>query len=145
MAEPDRPVPHRPGAVSLFFVAKAGVFAVGFWSWLVVLVVTGDTVTGAHVLAATGAVTTSLVGVVLGVRLALQRSAAARHAEVRRLLVDISWNAFTAAGNAGTSGTVVPFPTLSGDDERGVRERVSSVFDRSTGDRPGGRSGDRRR
>ncbi|MEU7616760.1 hypothetical protein AB0M91_17935 [Micromonospora rifamycinica] len=145
MAEPDRPVPHRPGAVSLFFVAKAGVFAVGFWSWLLVLVSTGDRVTGAHVLAAAGAVTTSLVGVVLGVRLALQRSAAARHAELKRLLVDISWNAFTAAGNAETSGTVVPFPTLSGDDERGVRERVSSVFDRSTGERPGGRGGDRRR
>ncbi|WFE62456.1 hypothetical protein [Micromonospora sp. WMMD714] len=145
MADPDRPVPHRPGAVSLFFVAKAGVFAVGFWSWLLVLVATGDRVTGAHVLVAAGAVTTSLVGVVLGVRLALQRSAAARHAELKRLLVDISWNAFTAAGNAETSGTVVPFPTLSGDDERGTRERVSPVFDRSTGERPGGRGGNRRR
>ena len=103
------------------------------------LVLTGDGVTGAHVLAAAGAVTTTLVGVVLGVRLALQRSAAARHAELKRLLVDISWNAFAAAGNAETSGTVVPFPTPPGEDERGARERVSSVFDRGTGERPGGR------
>ncbi|WP_328342713.1 hypothetical protein [Micromonospora sp. NBC_00421] len=146
MAEPDRPVPHRPGAVSLFFVAKAGVFALGFWIWLLVLVATGDgAATGAHVLAAAGAVTTTLVGVVLGVRLALQRSAAARHAELKRLLVDISWNAFAAAGNTETSGNVVPFPTSPADDERGTRERVSSVFDRSTGERPGGRGGDRRR
>ncbi|WP_432900784.1 hypothetical protein ACQP1S_28435 [Micromonospora matsumotoense] len=139
MAEPDRPVPHRPGAVSLFFVAKAGVFALGFWSWLLVLVLTGDGATGAHVLAAAGAVTTTLVGVVLGVRLALQRSAAVRHAELKRLLVDISWNAFAAAGNAETSGTVVPFPTSPGEDERGARERVLSVFDRGTGERPGRR------
>ncbi|SCE97219.1 hypothetical protein GA0070216_103446 [Micromonospora matsumotoense] len=139
MAEPDRPVPHRPGVVSLFFVAKAAVFALGFWTWLLVLVLTGDGVTGAHVLAAAGAVTTTLVGVVLGVRLALQRSAAARHAELKRLLVDISWNAFAAAGNAETSGTVVPFPTPLGEDERGARERISSVFDRGTGERPGRR------
>lgn len=145
MAESDRPVPHRPGAVSLFFVVKAAVFALGFWSWLLVLVFTGDAVTGAHVLAAAGAVTTTLVGVLLGVRLALQRSAAVRHAELKRLLVDISWNAFTAAGNAELSGTVVPFPTASGDDERGPRERISSIVDRGPGERPGGRSGDRRR
>ncbi|MEV6706458.1 hypothetical protein [Micromonospora wenchangensis] len=145
MAESDRPVPHRPGAVSLFFVVKAAVFALGFWSWLLVLVFTGDAVTGAHVLAAAGAVTTTLVGVLLGVRLALQRSAAVRHAELKRLLVDISWNAFTAAGNAELSGTVVPFPTASGDDERGPRERISSIVERGPGERPGGRSGDRRR
>ncbi|MEV0942503.1 hypothetical protein AB0I90_19290 [Micromonospora wenchangensis] len=145
MAESDSPVPHRPGAVSLFFVVKAAVFALGFWSWLLVLVFTGDAVTGAHVLAAAGAVTTTLVGVLLGVRLALQRSAAVRHAELKRLLVDISWNAFTAAGNAELSGTVVPFPTASGDDERGPRERISSIVDRGPGERPGGRSGDRRR
>ncbi|WP_431885601.1 hypothetical protein [Micromonospora wenchangensis] len=145
MAESDSPVPHRPGAVSLFFVVKAAVFALGFWSWLLVLVFTGDAVTGAHVLAAAGAVTTTLVGVLLGVRLALQRNAAVRHAELKRLLVDISWNAFTAAGNAELSGTVVPFPTASGDDERGPRERISSIVDRGPGERPGGRSGDRRR
>ncbi|WP_244252650.1 hypothetical protein [Micromonospora antibiotica] len=139
MAEPDRPVPHRPGAVSLFFVAKAGVFALGFWSWLLVLVVTGGGVTGGHVLAAAGAVTTTLVGVVLGVRLALQRSAAARHAELKRLLVDISWNAFAAAGNAESAGTVVPFPTTSVEGERGERDRVPTVFARGPGEWPGGR------
>ncbi|MEH0983691.1 hypothetical protein [Micromonospora sp. CPCC 205556] len=142
MAEPVRPVPHRPGAVSLFFVAKGAVFALAFWIWLLVLVLTGDEATGAHVLAATGAITTTLVAVVLGARLALQRSAADRHAELKRLLVDISWNAFAAAGNAETSGTVVPFPTSPAEDERSSRrggERVSA-FDRGhSGERPTGR------
>ncbi|MEV5447691.1 hypothetical protein AB0N23_35025, partial [Streptomyces sp. NPDC052644] len=100
MAESDSPVPHRPGAVSLFFVVKAAVFALGFWSWLLVLVFTGDAVTGAHVLAAAGAVTTTLVGVLLGVRLALKLCAAVRHAEFKRLLVVICWNAFTGGGKA---------------------------------------------
>ncbi|MGK5445339.1 hypothetical protein ACSNN7_26430 [Micromonospora sp. URMC 105] len=146
MADPVRPVPHRPGAVSVFFVAKAAVFALGFWIWLLVLVLNGDEATGAHVLAATGAITTTLVGVVLGARLALQRSAAVRHAELKRLLVDISWNAFTAAGNAETSGTVVPFPSVSSDDEHPPRERVSVVDRVQAGERPGrDRGGDRRR
>ncbi|TDB99853.1 hypothetical protein E1091_06045 [Micromonospora fluostatini] len=121
MPEQDRS-PHRPGAVSLFFVAKAGVFAAGFWIWLLVLVLTQDGATGAQVLAAAGATTTTLVGVVLGARLALQRNAALRHADLKRLLVDISWNAFAAAGNAETTGpgTVVPFPTRPGEHERGT-------------------------
>ncbi|MEH0844693.1 hypothetical protein V6U81_20110 [Micromonospora sp. CPCC 205711] len=149
MADLVRPVPHRPGAVSLFFVAKAGVFALACWIWLLVLVLTGEEATGAHVLAAAGAVTTTLVAVVLGIRLALQRSAAVRHAELKRLLVDISWNAFTAAGNADTQGKVVPFPTQPAEDDkpsyRGHGDRVS-VFERGVqGERPGGRNGDRRR
>ncbi|MEV0157356.1 hypothetical protein AB0H57_27010 [Micromonospora sp. NPDC050686] len=134
MAETTRPLPHRPGAVSLLFVGKAAVFAAGFWSWLLVLVLAGGPATGAAVFAATGAVATTLVGVILGCRLALQRNAAERHAELKRLLVDISWNAFTAAGNADAPAKVVPFPTLSpeGDRpaERAPGERVSA-FDRS--------------
>ena len=118
MAAPDRPMPHRPGAVSLFFVAKAGVFAAGFWIWLLVLVLSTEAATGAHVLAATGAITTTLVAVVLGARMALQRNAAERHAEFKRLLVDISWNAFAAAGNAESTGKVVPFPSVPPDSER---------------------------
>ncbi|MGC5019746.1 hypothetical protein [Micromonospora sp. DT47] len=152
MADPVRPVPHRPGAISLFFVANAGVFALAFWIWLLVLALTGEQATGAHVLAAAGAVTTTLVGVVLGIRLALQLSAAVRHAELKRLLVDISWNAFTAAGNAETPGKVVPFPTMSGEDERspygGHGDRIS-VFERGpSGERSGrgrGANGGRRR
>ncbi|MEU4370292.1 hypothetical protein [Micromonospora chersina] len=142
MAEPDRQVPHRPGAVSLFFVAKAGVFALGFWIWLLVLAVRGSEATGVHLIAAAGAITTTLVGVVLGARMALQRSAAIRHAELKRLLVDISWNAFAAAGNADESGKVVPFPTSSDGDRpanRGPGERVPA-FDRGERNR-----GDRRR
>ncbi|MEV7330982.1 hypothetical protein [Micromonospora sp. NPDC093244] len=115
MAEPSRSRPYQPGAVSLFFVATAGVFAAGFWGWLLVLVLRSYTATGVEVLVATGAVTASLAGVVLGVRLALQRNASVRHAEVKRLLVDISWNAFVAVGNAEGMGKVVPFPAGTGD------------------------------
>ncbi|MFR9776550.1 hypothetical protein ACL02O_10900 [Micromonospora sp. MS34] len=124
MSESSRPVPYRPGAVSLFFVAQAAVFALGCWIWLLVLVLTTEGATGAHVLAASFAVTFTLVGVALGVRLALQRNAALRHAELRRLLVDISWNAFTAAGNAEQPAKVVPFPTVLDDEwSAGVERR----------------------
>ncbi|MDO3684598.1 hypothetical protein [Micromonospora sp. C28ISP2-4] len=141
MAEPDRPVPHRPGAVSLFFVAKAAVFALGFWIWLLVLAVRGGDATGVHLISATGAICTTLASVVLGARMALQRNAAVRHAELKRMLVDISWNAFAAAGNAEHAGKVVPFPSASHDGERaphrGAGERVSVLDrgDRNRGDR----------
>ncbi|MEU5906581.1 hypothetical protein [Micromonospora sp. NPDC047527] len=145
MAEPSRPQPYQPGAVSLFFVAKAGVFAAGFWIWLLLLVLRTDAATGAHVLAATGAITTTLVAVVLGARMALQHNAAIRHAEMKKLLVDISWNAFAAAGNAESAGKVVPFPTIPAENDRASQRSGDrmSVFDRG----PGGRSsnGDRRR
>jgi hypothetical protein len=94
---------HRPGAISAFFVYKAGLFAAGFWGWLGFLAVRGGTVTGWHIVAAFGAVTTTLVGVALGVRFALQRDAAARHAEIMEALVDISWHAFTSGGEPRTS------------------------------------------
>ncbi|MEV4119111.1 hypothetical protein [Micromonospora sp. NPDC049645] len=149
MAESSRPQPYQPGAVSLFFVAKAGVFAAAFWIWLLVLVLRTDSATGLQVLAATGAITTTLVAVLLGARMAVQHNAAIRHAEMKRLLVDISWNAFAAAGNAGGSGKIVPFPTAPGDGEwsapRSVADRVS-VVDRGVSERNGGRDrGDRRR
>ncbi|MEU8215710.1 hypothetical protein AB0C47_08085 [Micromonospora taraxaci] len=138
MAEPSRPQPYQPGAVSLFFVAKAGVFAAAFWIWLLVLALRTSSATGLHVLAATGAITTTLVGVVLGARMALQHSAAVRHAEVKKLLVDISWNAFAAAGNAESTGKVVPFPTAPGDGDRaGHRPGIDrvSVLDGGAGAR----------
>ncbi|MDG4835283.1 hypothetical protein O7631_01990 [Micromonospora sp. WMMD967] len=138
MVDPSRPQPYQPGAVSLFFVAKAGVFAAGFWIWLLVLVLRTSSATGLHVLAATGAITTTLVGVVLGARMALQHSAAVRHAEVKKLLVDISWNAFAAAGNAESAGKVVPFPTAPVDGDRaGHRPGIDrvSVLDGGTRDR----------
>ncbi|MCG5468885.1 hypothetical protein LADH09A_002785 [Micromonospora sp. LAH09] len=152
MAEPSRPQPYQPGAVSLFFVAKAGVFAAAFWVWLLVLVLRTSSATGLQVLAATGAITTTLVGVVLGARMALQYSAAIRHAETKKLLVDISWNAFAAAGNAESTGKVVPFPTAPGDGER-VNQRNGSdrlsVLERGAGERNGARDrsggSDRRR
>ncbi|WP_232534000.1 hypothetical protein [Plantactinospora sp. KBS50] len=110
MAEPSSPLPHQPGAISLFFVIKAGVFAAAFWVWLVVLMVQGGAASGLHLFVASGAITTTGVSVLLGVRLAIQRNAAVRHAELKRLLVDISWNAFAAAGSAEEAdATVVPF------------------------------------
>lgn len=152
MAELSRHLPYQPGAVSLFFIAKAGVFAAAFWIWLVVLVLRTSSATGLEVLAATGATTTTLVGVVLGARMALQHSAAIRHAETKKLLVDVSWNAFAAAGNAASAAKVVPFPTVLGDGERASQrnggDRIS-LLDRGVGERNGarGRSGgsDRRR
>lgn len=115
MAPPTPPIPHRPGVISLFFVAKAAVFAAGFWIWLLILVGRAEDASGLHVLAATGAITTTVAGVALGVRVALQRNAAERHAELKRLLVDISWNVFTAAGNGESRANVVPFPTVAHD------------------------------
>ncbi|MEV7227445.1 hypothetical protein AB0M79_10555 [Polymorphospora sp. NPDC051019] len=122
------PPPHRPGAVSLFFVCKAAVFAAGFWIWLVVLAFDEGAASGMHLLAATGAITTTLVSVILGVRMALQANAAQRHAELKRLLVDISWNAFAAAGNAESPANVVPFPTMA-------YEGLTSVRPPGAGDR----------
>jgi hypothetical protein len=87
---------HRPGAISAFFVYKAGLFAACFWGWLGYLAVRGGTPTGWHLIAAAGAVTTTLVGVVLGARFALQRSAARRHEELMETLVEISWHSFTS-------------------------------------------------
>ncbi|MBM0280040.1 hypothetical protein [Micromonospora tarensis] len=147
MAESSRPQPYQPGAVSLFFVAKAGVFAAAFWIWLLLLVLRTDSATGLQVLAATGAITTTLVGVVLGARMALQHNAAIRHGEVKKLLVDISWNAFAAAGNAESTGKVVPFPTVPADGEwvgqRSGADRVS-VLDGAAGRSRGGKAGRRR-
>lgn len=91
----DRPS-HRPGAISVFFVYKAGLFALCFWGWLGYLAIIGGPVTGWHIVAATGAISTMLAGVCLGIRLALQRNAATRHQEVMKTLVEISWDSFSA-------------------------------------------------
>lgn len=125
MARPGEPSPHRPGAFSLFLVIKSAVFATAFWTWLVLLAVDGGEASARHVLAATGAGTTTVVAALLAVRMAVQRDTAERHADLRRLLVDISWNAFAAAGNAGHpvdvpgNGNVVPFPSSSHDRDVG--------------------------
>ncbi|GAA1847516.1 hypothetical protein [Asanoa iriomotensis] len=120
MAEPeDRPVPYRPGTISLFFVVKAGIFALAFWIWLLVLAIQGGQVAGWHLFAAAGAITTTLVGVGLGIRMALQANAADRHAEVRKTLVEISWNTAFAAHQAEDSDNVVRFPSVVPDDSGG--------------------------
>ena len=87
---------HRPGAISAFFIYKAGLFAACFWTWLGVLAFREVPVTGWHVVAATGAGTSSVIGVVLGIRFALQRDASERHQEIMRTLVEITWHTFAA-------------------------------------------------
>jgi hypothetical protein len=100
MASDERQqITNKPGAISLFFVVKAGIFAAAFWIWLLVLALGDGAVTSWHIFSAAGAITTTLVGVVLGIRVALARKAAERYAETRRMLVEISWNtAFNASG-----------------------------------------------
>lgn len=94
---------HRPGAVSVFFIYKAGLFAVGFWGWLTALALRGEPVSTWHLVAAVGASCTTVVAVLLGVRYALQRNAAARHEQVMRVLVELSWHSFAeAARDAST-------------------------------------------
>ena len=98
---------HRPGAVSAFFVYKAALFAAGFWAWLAVLVFRGLAVSGWHILAATGAITTTLVAVILGARFAMDRAAADRHVTLMKAIVDLSWYSFspaTAGSHAAPSG-----------------------------------------
>lgn len=117
MASPATPPTYRTGMFSLFLVVTSAVFATGSWTWLVILAAAGGEVSARHILAAAVAVTTTVVAVLLAVRVLLQREAAEQHADVRRLLVDISWNAFAAAGNAGHAvdvpgrANVVPFPS----------------------------------
>jgi hypothetical protein len=107
MTTPTDRSAHRPGAISAFFIYKAGFFAAGFWVWLGYLAARGGAATGWHVVAATGATTTTLVGVLLGIRFYQQRNAAVRHQEIMRTLVEISWDSFTPPqgfGDARASG-----------------------------------------
>jgi len=111
----DRPVPHRPGVISLFFVVKATILALGCWIWLVVLAIQGGQVSGWHLVAAAGAITMTLVAVVLGVRMALQANAADRHALVKKALIEISWNTAFIGNTSETSDNVLRFPTAMHD------------------------------
>ena len=97
---------HRPGAVSAFFVYKAGFFAGGFWAWLVVLAARGEPTSAWTLVAATGAATTSVVSVVLGARYVLQRNAAERHEQVMRTLVEMSWQSFSPPATDSESGVI---------------------------------------
>jgi hypothetical protein len=107
---------HRPGAISTFFIHKAGVFAAAFWAWLGILAVTNRPVSGWHIVAGTGAATTTLVGVLLGVRHAMQSSATTRHEEIMRALVEISWYSF--ASGARTTGEGMPAKPMTDADSR---------------------------
>ena len=98
-------IAKSPGAVSVFFVVKAGLFAIGFWGWSAVLLIRGGAPSSAIVVATAGAVTTTLIGVQLGLRFVTQRNAAMRHAELMKALVDLSWQAFTSvSSDSGAHG-----------------------------------------
>jgi hypothetical protein len=94
MAEDPSPnrVPGSPGAVSMFFIAKAAFFAAVAWAWLLYLIGRGDPTTGWELFAASAGICFTLVAVQLGVRYANQRSAALRQAELCKHLVDLSWS-----------------------------------------------------
>jgi uncharacterized membrane protein len=88
---------HRPGVVSVFFVYQTALVAAGFWIWLVLATAHGGAAARWATVAATGACTTTLAGVLLGTRYYLQRSAAARHEQVMQTLVDLSWQSFAVS------------------------------------------------
>lgn len=111
VGQPHIAAGYRPGAVSTFFVYKAGLFALCFWGWLGYLAITADTVTGWHIVAATGAVTTTLVGLILGVRMALAHNAADRHEQLMRTLVEISWYSFAQSPPPVDSDEASPGPS----------------------------------
>ncbi|MGE5156104.1 MAG: hypothetical protein ACM3JP_01235 [Betaproteobacteria bacterium] len=96
---------HRPGVVSAFFVYQSGLYAGGFWAWLVVLAVRGGPVTGWHILATAGAVSATLVTALLGARLAQDRAAADRYEALMRAVVELSWETFTSAARDHVSGS----------------------------------------
>lgn len=102
---PVDPRIHRPGVVSTFFVYQSGVYAAAFWAWLVVLAVRGGPISGWHVLVAAGAVSATLVTVLLGTRLAQDRAAADRYEALMRAIVELSWETFTSAGRDRVPGT----------------------------------------
>jgi hypothetical protein len=110
---------HRPGAVSTFFVYQSAGYAGGFWAWLVVLAVRGGAISGWHILAAAGAISSTLVTVLLAARLAEGRAAADRYEALMRAVVELSWETFTGAIRDRTSGSdesegrtadVIPLP-----------------------------------
>lgn len=124
MATSPHPPTYRPGALRLFLLISSVVVATVFWTWLVILAVDDGALSMRHVLAAAGASTSTVVAALLAVQETVHRDVAERHADLRRLLVDISWNAFAAAGNAGRpvdvpdGGNVVPFRTASSHDPK---------------------------
>jgi hypothetical protein len=105
---------YRPGGISAFFVYKAGFMAASFWAWLAVLAGQAGTISAWHLVAATGAITTTLVAVILGVRHALAKNAASRHEQIMHTLVELSWQDFgtpVAAASAGeTDAEVIRLP-----------------------------------
>jgi hypothetical protein len=111
MSAENEHLAYRPGGVSMFFVYKAGFMAVAFWTWLGVLAVRDDTLAGWHLVAASAAITMTLVAVLLAVRHALARHAAARHEQIMRTLVDLSWQSFTVPPVAASP----PAPTPVGE------------------------------
>jgi hypothetical protein len=111
---------YRPSAVSAFFAYQVGLVAAGFWAWLVLLTIEGGRAAQWQPVAATGAGTATMVGVVLGIRFALQRNAAARHEQVMQTLVDLSWQSFALSARE-----VTPREAVSSDEAGPTRDPSS--------------------
>lgn len=94
----SRPVPGEPGTISMFFVAKAAFFAAAAWAWVLVLIGRDRSATGWELFAVAAGICFTLVAVLLGIRFANQRAAARRHDDLRRLLVELSWDTLAAQG-----------------------------------------------
>ena len=95
---------------------QAGLVAAGFWTWLVLATLRGGGAAQWQTVAATGAGTATMVGVVLATRYYLQRSAAARHEQVMQTLVDLSWQSFAVTARESPTHEL-PTEKLPPDDE----------------------------
>lgn len=105
---------YRPGGVSVFFIYKASFMAAAFWAWLAVLTIRGGPITAWHLLATAGAITATLVGLILGVRHALARNAASRHEQIMHTLVELSWQSFsTPAGGISVPPGSIPLSSAA--------------------------------
>jgi hypothetical protein len=108
---PPRRAPGPPGAISMFFVAKAALFGVVCWAWLLFLIDndSGD-VSGWELFAACGGICFTLVAVALGVRFAIERAATLRHGEVMKEIADLSWHTLAQTASA-PDAQVLNLPT----------------------------------
>jgi hypothetical protein len=113
MDTPPRRAPGQPGVISMFFVAKAALFGLVCWAWLLYLIGrASETVSGWELFAAGAGICFTLVAVLLGVRFAIERAAALRHSEVMKEIADLSWQAIAQPASS-PAAQVVPLPSGS--------------------------------
>jgi hypothetical protein len=101
---------HRPGMISAFLVYNAGLSAVGCWVWLAILAAQGSPVSGWLIVAAAGAISSTVAAITLGARHTLEAAAASRQEALLRAVVELSWFTFDqpAAAPTGTDAAIIP-------------------------------------